>query len=131
MSQDKPIQGDDVIAETSAAEVWRILRAEAGASSRAIERDCFILYAKGRKDVPEYRFQGALGFGGKVYFRDGQWGVYYYPEDRNEKRDAIQAQTNAALAALQRAKGKRLITMKQNIQGDEASLGVADEMVEP
>ena len=87
-----------MITETNAAEVWRILRAEAAASSRAIERDCFILYARGREDVPEYRFQGALGFGGKVYFREGRWGVYYYPEDRNPERDAIQERTNAALA---------------------------------
>lgn len=45
-----------MITESNAAEVWRILRAEAGASSSAIDRDCFILYARGREDVPEYRF---------------------------------------------------------------------------
>lgn len=50
--------------------------------------------------MPEFRFQGALGFGGKVYFRDGKWGVYYYPEDRTAERDAICERTNAALAKL-------------------------------
>lgn len=89
-----------VISETTAAEVWRILRKEAGASSSAIERDCFILYARGRDGVPEFRFQGALGFGGKVYFREGRWGVYYYPEDKNAAREAIVTRTNAALAKL-------------------------------
>lgn len=94
-----------VINRSTAAEVWRILRAEAGASSSGTERDYFIQYVVGRDNVPEFRFQGALGFGGKVYLRGGEWGVYYYPEDRNAERDAIVERTNTALSQVENVIG--------------------------
>lgn len=39
---------------------------------------------------PEYRFQGALGFGGKFWrFAGGQMFVCTYPEDRTPERRAM------------------------------------------
>jgi len=44
----------------------------------------------GRASWPfEWRFQGALGFGGKFRHQDGNgFYVNYYPEDRTSERDA-------------------------------------------
>lgn len=50
---------------------------------------------------PEYRFQGALGFGGKLW-RDhhGRLAVDCYREDETPERLAVIEQTNAVLAAI-------------------------------
>ena len=48
----------------------------------------------------EYRFMGALGFGGKFRRRyDDVWFVACYPEDMNPHRQAVIDATNAALDA--------------------------------
>lgn len=76
--------------------VWNVLL-DAGASER--ERDAWLSYAVGRDDIPEYRFRGALGFGGKVRLSGGgYWHVYYYPEDKNEEREVLRHKINKALA---------------------------------
>lgn len=48
----------------------------------------------------EYRFQGALGFGGKFWNCNGRWYVTCYREDETAQRRAMIEATNAALAAL-------------------------------
>lgn len=49
--------------------------------------------------VPEYRFTGSLGFGGKVYRTDarGRWRVGMYREDETADRLRDMALANAAL----------------------------------
>ena len=78
--------------------VWDTLVLHAGASDHVDHKDTFTIYASGRESVPEYRFQGSLGFGGKVRYLDGKWSVYCYPEDWTAERAAIIATTNDALA---------------------------------
>ena len=90
-----------MITEEMANKVWDVLIEHAGASSHDADRLAFVISSVGEDRLPEYRFQGALGFGGKVYLRDRRgWEVYYYPEDRSQKRDAIVSRTNAALFAI-------------------------------
>lgn len=92
------------ISPEEANKVWDVLCLHAGANNDDISRDGFIYYAIRNTQISEYRFQGALGFGGKVRklegHRDGRWHVYYYPEDRNEEREEISRRTNEALAAI-------------------------------
>lgn len=84
-----------------AKDVWDILCYYAGASTNEIDREQFVGYAVGRDEIPEYRFRGLLGFGGKVrLLNGGYWHVYYYPEDVNEEREAIRHRTNLALSVI-------------------------------
>lgn len=85
-----------MITKETANAVWDILVNRAGALEN--ERIDFVLYATEREDVPEYRFRGLLGFGGKVYLRGNGWKVYYYSEDCNDERQMIMERTNRALA---------------------------------
>lgn len=45
----------------------------------------------------EFRFMGALGFGGKVWSNGGRYYVSYYPENRTPERDAMVEAANADL----------------------------------
>jgi len=45
----------------------------------------------------EWRFKGALGFGGKLHGNNDGWYVSCYPEDNNLMRDTIVKDTNAQL----------------------------------
>lgn len=51
----------------------------------------------------EYRFQGLLGFGGKIRIRYDKWYVDNYSEDRTSLRDVIIKVTNKRLARLYKA----------------------------
>lgn len=51
----------------------------------------------------EWRFQGSLGFGGKLYVNSGRVYVGYYPEDRTAERDAAVERANARIVALRAA----------------------------
>lgn len=79
--------------------VWDIL-CLAGASES--ERETWLVYAVGRDDIPEYRFRGVLGFGGKVRKLvargDGHWHVLYYPGDKTADREAMRHLANKLLA---------------------------------
>lgn len=81
--------------------VWDILVAHAGAIE--VDRTSFV-HACLQKDrtraLHEYRFCGALGFGGK-FWRDGG-GLYIscYSEDKNEERQKILDKVNILLAEL-------------------------------
>lgn len=80
--------------------VWDILVSDLGASKHRYARAAFVSYAVERSVIPEYRFIGKLGFGGKVRFRDRKWSVYYYDEDRTQGRDALEQIANKHLAEL-------------------------------
>lgn len=89
-----------------AHKVYDVLVTECGASEHG--RDEFV-YAQTTRHVDEFRFIGALGFGGKFWRNtgrrpDGTWGeVWYvsaYPEDTTERIEAMMDKADAALAAL-------------------------------
>ena len=48
----------------------------------------------------EYRFQGALGFGGKLWANNGRWYVTCYLEDVTEERFLMIQHANKRLAVL-------------------------------
>lgn len=83
--------------EAQANAVFDVLVTHAGASE--LTRDEFVYHqTHGRCD--EFRFIGALGFGGKFWQRD--WRVSAYPEDvkRDPSKQQVVNETNAALAEL-------------------------------
>jgi hypothetical protein len=61
-------------------------------------RATFVFHFCGERPTSEYRFMGALGFGGK--FRFPGFTVDCYPEDSNPRSTAMIAQANAALIPL-------------------------------
>lgn len=72
----------------TADEVYDVLVAECGAPETL--RDAF-LTAWARNERLEFRFQGNLGFGGKVYRNIHTLPRFFvgcYPEDRTPERDA-------------------------------------------
>ena len=92
------------ITEEAANRIYDALIEHAGAyrvpeNECDLSRDSFVSYAA-EGSWTEFRFQGALAFGGKVWNNAGRWYVNCYPEDRNETRKAIIEKTNSALAAL-------------------------------
>lgn len=79
--------------------LWSSLVEWAGASAHDYAREAFVNYAIGREDIPEYRFGGALGMGGKIRLYKGKKPfVFCYPEDETEYRRGIIKATNAKLA---------------------------------
>lgn len=91
--------GVPIITNEVANQIWDVL-CLAGANES--ERQMFVGYAAGREDVPEYRFRGVLGFGGKVRkmyaHGDGYWHVLYYPEDKTPEREAVRHLANRLLS---------------------------------
>lgn len=83
-----------------AAAIYELLVEFAGAPSHADERSSFIRHATADRSV-EWRFQGVLGFGGKLYF-DG-WDlprVGCYREDETPSRRAVVDDLNARFRAM-------------------------------
>lgn len=78
--------------------IWTVFVEHAGAPETC--RDQF-LSVQTHSHCPEYRFGGALGFGGKFWTQ--HWDVTCYSEDETPQRQAIITTTNAALAALKEA----------------------------
>lgn len=79
--------------------IWEILKEHCGAGD--FWKDNFISVAQGWgvefHDL-EYRFQGALGFGGKIWIeRNGSSRVTCYPEDETPERRRMIDAANAAL----------------------------------
>ncbi|WP_186214815.1 hypothetical protein [Burkholderia gladioli] len=62
------------------------------------DRQGFVQYAVVRDNPLEWRFGGKLGFGGKFHFHDRR--IRCNREDETNKRLAIMAKANAALAQL-------------------------------
>ena len=80
-----------------AAAIWDILVRKAGALDDPFDAANFI--GQCARGIGEWRFQGSLGFGGKLYEGRPPY-VSCYPEDRTPERDRVIARTNEALAAL-------------------------------
>ncbi|ACL61706.1 hypothetical protein [Methylobacterium nodulans] len=89
------------LTEGEADAIYTALVEEAGAPDDVYDREMFVRSAAGVLPL-EWRFQGRLGFGGKLYF-DGERPprVDCYPQDRNEEREAIIARTNERLTILE------------------------------
>jgi hypothetical protein len=55
------------------------------------------------KNTSEYRFQGALGFGGKFYFEKRRWRVDCEPRDETPERIAMIERANVKLGIIREA----------------------------
>lgn len=83
-------------------EIWDVLVRLCKAS--ALEKaqfESYVLEHAMSHSVREYRFQGALGFGGKVWLNTGEFPyVTCYPEDLTDSREAMIRSANEALKKL-------------------------------
>lgn len=82
--------------EESAHYIFELLVTNAGA--RESMRDEFVYHLT--HGCKEFRFQGSLGFGGKLYVEPRGLRVSCYREDETPERNETIEKTNAALAAL-------------------------------
>lgn len=80
--------------------VWQILVDECGAWDR--DDSALTSFKHHWPECGEYRFQGKLGFGGKVWANRGEVYVTCYSEDETRERAAMIAAANARLDALTR-----------------------------
>lgn len=85
--------------------VWRVLVAHCRKREDDHERYSFITYMTSPDPPHEYRFGGALGFGGKFWInhRDDtrpDWYVTCYQEDETPETLAMIARANERLAVL-------------------------------
>lgn len=85
--------------EYTAEAIWDVLVEFCGATSDRLERDSFV-YAATDGKWTEWRFQGFLGFGGKVWNNAGRFYVTCYREDETEKRRKSVEDANEALAEI-------------------------------
>jgi len=74
--------------------IWKILQEECGAGEDTYG------FATHSEPISEWRFQGNLGFGGKIRFRDGVPYVDCYPEDETILRRIRIAEANTRLLTL-------------------------------
>jgi len=86
-----------MLTEEQARGVWQVLQEECGAGFLLDSQLEFVHHATRRSPL-EFRFQGALGFGGKVYLPD--YRVSCYREDETAARRARIDRANARLAQL-------------------------------
>lgn len=82
--------------------IWWVLVEECGCRDSMWEHYSFIccLSEEGRGFSHEYRFQGALGFGGKFYNNCGRWWVGCYRENRTPERDEMISRANTRIVGL-------------------------------
>lgn len=78
--------------------IYDVLVLECGASNSADARSAFVASING--GCEEYRFQGNLGFGGKLYIEADRWRVGCYPEDSTSAIRAMIGRANVRLKAL-------------------------------
>jgi hypothetical protein len=83
-----------------AEKVYDVLEAVCGAHESA--REDFVYNQANGRPPREWRFQGALGFGGKFWANGGEWYVNCYREDETPERRAMITQANEALRDLTR-----------------------------
>lgn len=90
-----------ILTKDQAIQVWEILVATCGAdsSSDAISSRQQFIHATGTTRRVEFRFQGKLGFGGKVYVEEPPR-VSCYPEDSTPERVAMIKKANEQLSLL-------------------------------
>lgn len=87
--------------EVTANAVYEILERECGAPAHG--RWTFVSEFTSERPTHEWRFQGALGFGGKFYFNlndDRPMRVGCYREHETSERLAMMARANDALVTL-------------------------------
>lgn len=78
--------------------VWCVLMLDCGAPP--LESDTFVQFNYHFPQCGEFRFQGYLGFGGKIYADGRRLRVSCYTEDVSPKRWGMIARCNSQLAAL-------------------------------
>lgn len=84
-----------------ADEIWALLVKTVGVSAHPYDRDSFLIWGtSGRPLTAEFRLQGDLGFGGKLYITAERWYVACYPEDLTPLRERLIGTVNGALAEL-------------------------------
>jgi len=94
---DKPLSSE------VANEIWTILVEECGASEDSVVgRGNFVpfLLTEPSGGLSEYRFQGEIGFGGKIYFNPRQFYVGCYTEEETPYVLLMIARANARLQEL-------------------------------
>lgn len=79
--------------------VWAVLIAVCDANQSDEARDDFLFHAQERGHPLEYRFQGSLGFGGKIYLENPPC-VSCYSEDETSEGNRKIKNANAVLAAI-------------------------------
>lgn len=87
------------IITTYAERIYDILVEHCSAHNDAREKQSFV-HAQVEGCI-EWRFQGALGFGGKFWNNAGRWYVNGYPEEMTPERETIVQKANAQLITLQ------------------------------
>jgi hypothetical protein len=88
-----------VLTTSQALQVYKVLVEECGAPDSVDSVNLFVQVSGRQENSPlEYRFQGALGFGGKLYTPEMR--VSCYREDETPERLAMIDRANARLAAL-------------------------------
>lgn len=88
----------DVLFDPVAMRVYDVLVRTCDASDDESTRHQFDLFWEKRHSLNEFRFCGALGFGGKFFSAHGEWWVSCYPEDKTPEREDRIKRANAALA---------------------------------
>jgi hypothetical protein len=98
------------LTEQEADAVYTILIEECGERDHADgrERGSFVRYMTSNENGKEFRFQGALGFGGKCWINSNRPVPYvtYYPEDYSVERENMVDRANERIAALLSPKEK-------------------------
>lgn len=92
--------GQEVTSEMDkeADAIYDVLVQHAGAVDSENMRQQFQAFYARRFEAREFRFCGALGFGGKIWFNKYQAPyVSCYAEDKSTKKEKIVQATNAAL----------------------------------
>lgn len=91
----------EAIAPWMANRIWWVLVEECGCRDDRWDHYSFVEYLdREHWSGHEWRFQGALGFGGKFYNNGGRWWVGFYPEDETPKRKEMAQNANLRLNAL-------------------------------
>lgn len=85
--------------KNQARQIWAILVEYCDAPGDSDTEFIFVGYLVSTPDA-EFRFQGNLGFGGKLYNNANGLYVAYYREDKTTARDKAERIANAELAKL-------------------------------
>ena len=94
------------IGRSQAEKIWAILVAECSWRADPRDREAFCHYLAEERSFPhEWRFMGALGFGGKFYNDGVSWRVGCYREDDTPERLRMIGAANARLAELRARDG--------------------------
>jgi len=79
--------------------IYDVLVKECGACDYGHDRESFV-HRQITEEIPEWRFCGDLGFGGKFWRNCGRWYVTCYREDETPKRLAMIDAANESLGKL-------------------------------